>query len=113
MFYWLAEYFGFESGLNLFRYLSFRSGAAVATALFIGMLIGPKFISMLRVRQGKGQPIRRPAKSPSQGWHADHGRPDDVDFYFYFDADVDGFEESICLGLSAGDGRFWHCRFHG
>jgi phospho-N-acetylmuramoyl-pentapeptide-transferase len=58
MFYWLAEYFGFESGLNLFRYLSFRSGAAVATALFIGMLIGPKFISMLRVRQGKGQPIR-------------------------------------------------------
>jgi phospho-N-acetylmuramoyl-pentapeptide-transferase len=58
MFYWLAEYFGFESGLNLFRYLSFRSGAAVATALLIGMLIGPKFISMLRVRQGKGQPIR-------------------------------------------------------
>jgi phospho-N-acetylmuramoyl-pentapeptide-transferase len=58
MFYWLAEYFGFHNGLNLFRYLSFRSGAAIATALFIGMLIGPKFISMLRVRQGKGQPIR-------------------------------------------------------
>ena len=58
MFFWLAEYFGFDGGLNLFRYLTFRSGAAVATALFIGMLIGPKFISMLRVRQGKGQPIR-------------------------------------------------------
>ena len=58
MFFWLAEYFGFESGLNLFRYLTFRSGAAVATALLIGMLIGPKFISMLRLRQGKGQPIR-------------------------------------------------------
>jgi phospho-N-acetylmuramoyl-pentapeptide-transferase len=58
MFYWLADYFGFEDGLNLFRYLSFRSGAAVATALFIGLIIGPRFINVLRVRQGKGQPIR-------------------------------------------------------
>jgi phospho-N-acetylmuramoyl-pentapeptide-transferase len=58
MFYWLAKYYAFAGGLNLFRYLSFRSGAAVATALVIGMLIGPRFISFLRVRQGKGQPIR-------------------------------------------------------
>lgn len=58
MLYWLAEYMGFPGGLNLIRYLTFRSGAAVATALIIGLLIGPKFISMLRVRQGKGQPIR-------------------------------------------------------
>lgn len=58
MLYWLAEYLGFPGGLNLIRYLTFRSGAAVATALIIGMLIGPKFINMLRVRQGKGQPIR-------------------------------------------------------
>lgn len=28
------------------------------TALIIGLIIGPRFISMLRVRQGKGQPIR-------------------------------------------------------
>lgn len=58
MLYELAQYFGFEGGLNLIRYLSFRAGAAVATALIIGLLIGPKFINMLRVRQGKGQPIR-------------------------------------------------------
>ena len=58
MLYWLAEYFGFEGGLNLIRYITFRTGAAVATALIIGMLIGPRFINMLRVRQGKGQPIR-------------------------------------------------------
>ncbi|MEE9434828.1 MAG: phospho-N-acetylmuramoyl-pentapeptide-transferase [Sphingorhabdus sp.] len=58
MLYWLAELFGFEGGWNLLRYLSFRSGGAVGTALVIGMLIGPKFINMLRVRQGKGQPIR-------------------------------------------------------
>jgi phospho-N-acetylmuramoyl-pentapeptide-transferase len=58
MFYWLAEYFQFESVLNLIRYITFRSGAAVATALIIGLVIGPKFINMLRLRQGKGQPIR-------------------------------------------------------
>jgi phospho-N-acetylmuramoyl-pentapeptide-transferase len=56
--YWIAEQLGFPGGLNLIRYLSFRAGAAVATALFIGLLIGPKFIGWLRVRQGKGQPIR-------------------------------------------------------
>lgn len=58
MFYWLAEYFGYEGVLNLIRYISFRTGAAVATALVIGLLIGPRVINMLRVRQGKGQPIR-------------------------------------------------------
>jgi phospho-N-acetylmuramoyl-pentapeptide-transferase len=58
MLYWLAEYLDFAGFLNLFRYLTFRAGAAVTTALIIGMLIGPRFIKMLRVRQGKGQPIR-------------------------------------------------------
>lgn len=58
MLYWFAEYFGFTGILNLIRYLSFRTGGAVATALVIGWVIGPKFIGWLRVRQGKGQPIR-------------------------------------------------------
>ena len=58
MLYWLAEHLGFVGVANLVRYQSFRTGAAVATALFIGLLIGPKFIGWLRVRQGKGQPIR-------------------------------------------------------
>jgi phospho-N-acetylmuramoyl-pentapeptide-transferase len=58
MLFWLADYLDFAGILNLFRYLTFRAGAAVATALFIGLVIGPRFISMLRVRQGKGQPIR-------------------------------------------------------
>jgi phospho-N-acetylmuramoyl-pentapeptide-transferase len=56
--YLIAESLGFPSVLNLIRYLSFRTGGAVATALFIGLIIGPKFIGWLRVRQGKGQPIR-------------------------------------------------------
>ena len=58
MFYFIADLFHFHGGWNLFRYLSFRTGAAVATALFLGLLIGPRFIGWLRVRQGKGQPIR-------------------------------------------------------
>jgi phospho-N-acetylmuramoyl-pentapeptide-transferase len=58
MFYLLAQWLEFEGIFNVFRYLSFRSGAAVATALFIGMIIGPRFINMLRMKQGKGQPIR-------------------------------------------------------
>ncbi len=58
MLYLLAEYLGFPGILNLVRYLTFRTGGAVATALVIGLLIGPRFIGWLRIRQGKGQPIR-------------------------------------------------------
>jgi phospho-N-acetylmuramoyl-pentapeptide-transferase len=58
MFLFIAEQLGFPGLLNLFRYITFRAGAATATALFIGLLIGPKFIGWLRIRQGKGQPIR-------------------------------------------------------
>ncbi|OJY71653.1 MAG: phospho-N-acetylmuramoyl-pentapeptide-transferase [Sphingobium sp. 66-54] len=58
MLYWLAEQLNFPGVLNLFRYLTFRAGAAIITALFIGLLIGPRFIGWLRLRQGKGQPIR-------------------------------------------------------
>jgi phospho-N-acetylmuramoyl-pentapeptide-transferase len=58
MLYLIAEWFHYEGLSNLFRYQTFRSGAAFMTALVIGLIIGPKFINMLRVRQGKGQPIR-------------------------------------------------------
>jgi len=58
MLYLLAQMLEFEGLWNLVRYQTFRSGAALLTALVIGLLIGPRFIAMLRVRQGKGQPIR-------------------------------------------------------
>jgi phospho-N-acetylmuramoyl-pentapeptide-transferase len=58
MFLWIAQQLHFPGVLNLFRYITFRAGAATATALFLGLLIGPRFIGWLRVRQGKGQPIR-------------------------------------------------------
>lgn len=58
MLYLIAHYFHFEGLANLIRYQTFRAGAALMTALLIGLVIGPRFINMLRVRQGKGQPIR-------------------------------------------------------
>jgi phospho-N-acetylmuramoyl-pentapeptide-transferase len=58
MLYLLAEWLEFEGLFNLVRYQTFRAGATLLTALAIGLIIGPKFINMLRVRQGKGQPIR-------------------------------------------------------
>jgi len=58
MLYLIAEQLGFPGVLNLIRYLTFRAGGAALTALFIGLIIGPWFIGWLRVRQGKGQPIR-------------------------------------------------------
>lgn len=58
MLYLIAEWMGFEGIANLIRYQTFRAGATLMTALIIGLIIGPRVISMLRVRQGKGQPIR-------------------------------------------------------
>ena len=53
--YPLAEQFTL---FNLFRYITFRTGGAVLTALVISFVAGPALIRWLRVRQGNGQPIR-------------------------------------------------------
>jgi phospho-N-acetylmuramoyl-pentapeptide-transferase len=44
--------------LNVFRYITFRTGGAIFTALLFVLLFGPGIIDLLRVKQGKGQPIR-------------------------------------------------------
>jgi phospho-N-acetylmuramoyl-pentapeptide-transferase len=46
------------SPLNLFRYLTFRTIGAAGTGLFLVFFFGPTIISALRLKQGKGQPIR-------------------------------------------------------
>ncbi len=43
---------------NLFRYLTFRTGGAILTAVFLSFMLGPWLIRVLKMRQGKGQPIR-------------------------------------------------------
>jgi phospho-N-acetylmuramoyl-pentapeptide-transferase len=55
LFYPFAEQFG---PLNLFRYITFRSGGAVVTALLISFIFGPRIIVWLKSKQGEGQPIR-------------------------------------------------------
>ena len=65
MLYWLIELsntvpvLGFLKGLlNVFRYITFRTGGAVVTGALFVFLFGPWIIDHLRLRQGKGQPIR-------------------------------------------------------
>jgi phospho-N-acetylmuramoyl-pentapeptide-transferase len=51
----LAEKIGY---LNIFKYITFRSGAAMLTALFISFIFGPIIIRSLKKLQKGGQPIR-------------------------------------------------------
>jgi len=58
MLYWLVDLSDKLSVLNVFRYITFRSGGAVITALLFVFLFGQNIIDRLRLLQGKGQPIR-------------------------------------------------------
>jgi len=58
MFYWLTEFSDTVSFLNVFRYITFRTGGAIVTALVFVFLFGGPIIDLLRLKQGKGQPIR-------------------------------------------------------
>jgi phospho-N-acetylmuramoyl-pentapeptide-transferase len=58
MLYWLSGLAGELSAFNIFRYITFRTGGALITALLFVFLFGPIIIRSLRIRQGKGQPIR-------------------------------------------------------
>src|ERR671929_242727 len=65
MLYWLIDLSNavpglgvFRTVLNVFRYITFRTGGAVVTGALFVFLFGPWIIAALRIRQGKGQPIR-------------------------------------------------------
>ncbi len=58
MLYWLTEFSDGGDIFNLFRYITFRAGAAFFTALVFGFIFGRPLIDLLRRKQGKGQPIR-------------------------------------------------------
>src|SRR3979490_515952 len=65
MFYWLIDLSNtvpglgvFRTFLNVFRYITFRTGGAMVTGALFVFLFGPWIIDNLRLRQGKGQPIR-------------------------------------------------------
>jgi phospho-N-acetylmuramoyl-pentapeptide-transferase len=56
--YWLTEFSDGGDIFNLFRYITFRAGAAFFSALIFGFIFGRPLIDLLRRKQGKGQPIR-------------------------------------------------------
>ena len=58
MLYLLGDLSAQFSGLNVFRYITFRVGGATMTALIFVFLFGPTIIRALKLKQGKGQPIR-------------------------------------------------------
>jgi phospho-N-acetylmuramoyl-pentapeptide-transferase len=58
MFYWLADLSSTLSIFNVFRYLTVRTAGSMITALVFVFMFGPWIIDHLRLRQGKGQPIR-------------------------------------------------------
>lgn len=58
MLYELVQFSDQIGPLNVFKYITFRTGGAIFTALLFVLLFGPAIIDLLRVKQGKGQPIR-------------------------------------------------------
>ncbi len=58
MLYWLTGLSDGGDFFNLFRYITFRAGAAFFTALLFGFVFGRPLINFLRKRQKYGQPIR-------------------------------------------------------
>ena len=76
MLHYLASAFGDTIPVvNVFRYITFRTGGALITSMLIVFLFGPRIIRSLRGRQKKGQPIRadgpathfRKAGTPTMG----------------------------------------------
>ena len=58
MLYELVNFSDQINALNVFRYTTFRAGGAIFTAFLFVMMFGPAIIDLLRLKQGKGQPIR-------------------------------------------------------
>jgi len=76
MLYALVSFSDQIGPLNVFRYITFRTGGAIMTALLFVFLFGPAIIDLLRVKQGKGPaPSARTAPKThfSKKGHADHG----------------------------------------
>ena len=44
--------------LNLFRYITFRTGGAIMTALFLSFIFGPSIITWLKSQQGSASNVR-------------------------------------------------------
>ena len=113
MLYWLSSLAGELSAFNIFRYITFRTGGALITALLFVFLFGPAIIRSLRIRQGKGQPIRTDGPERhllSEARHADHGRVDDPFRGHRRHAALGQSAKPLCLGGAHRHPRLWRRR---
>ena len=58
MLYWLTLLSDGGDFFNLFRYITFRTGGAIMTALIISFILGPTIINWLKSQQGSASNIR-------------------------------------------------------
>src|SRR5262245_46829755 len=109
MLYWLSLFSDQFNILNLFRYLTVRTGGAMVTAGVFVFLCGPWIIDHLRLKQGKGQPIRTdgPVAPGDQERHADHGRADDPARDPGVDAVMGQPRQCLCVDRAGGDALLW------
>ena len=73
MLYWLTQFSDVVNALNVFRYLTVRTGGAAFTSFLFVFMFGNSMINLLRLKQGKGQPIR--ADGPQSHVIAKRGTP--------------------------------------
>jgi phospho-N-acetylmuramoyl-pentapeptide-transferase len=52
MFYWLSQFSDAFGPLNVFRYITFRTGGAMFTGIVFVFVLGPRMIASLRLKQG-------------------------------------------------------------
>ena len=94
---------------NLFRYLTFRSGGAVLTALLISFVVGPGASSAgCKRKQGEGQPIR--ADGPESHLLTKKGTPTMGGVMILLALSIStllwaDLANGLCLGRAAGDAR--------
>ena len=103
----LVEFADEASVFNVFRYITFRTGGALITSALLVFLFGPTIINSLRVRQGKGQPIR--ADGP-QTHFKKAGTPTMGGLMILSGIVVSSLlwanlSQRLCLGGAAGDAR--------
>jgi phospho-N-acetylmuramoyl-pentapeptide-transferase len=70
MFYLLSRFSEHFEALNLLRYINFRTGGAIVTALLCVRFFEPRTISWLGVKHGKRQPIRTDGPSSLLSKHS-------------------------------------------
>jgi phospho-N-acetylmuramoyl-pentapeptide-transferase len=92
---------------SMFRYITFRTGGAVITALLFVFLFGPYIIDRLRLFQGKGQPIR--ADGPKSHIISKAGTPTMGGLMILSGMLVSTLlwanPPTLCLGRAVGDAR--------